>query len=103
MKIPKGVRSGQHIRLAKQGSAGAGGGESGDLFLEIAFRPHPMFHVEGKDVYLNLRVAPWEAELGASVKDVDADWRRRPDDPAAFENGTKAASQGARAARERSR
>jgi curved DNA-binding protein len=53
VKIPKGVRSGQHIRLAKQGSAGAGGGESGDLC---------------KDVYLNLRVAPWEAELGASVK-----------------------------------
>jgi curved DNA-binding protein len=68
VKIPKGVRPGQHIRLAKQGSAGAGGGESGDLFLEIAFRPHPNFHVEGKDVYLNLRVAPWEAELGASVK-----------------------------------
>ena len=68
VKIPKGVRPGQHIRLAKQGSAGPGGGESGDLFLEIAFRVHPQFHVEGKDVYLNLRVAPWEAELGASVK-----------------------------------
>jgi len=68
VKIPKGVRTGQHIRLAKQGSAGAGGGESGDLFLEIAFRPHPRFHVEGKDVYLNLPLTPWEAELGASVK-----------------------------------
>jgi curved DNA-binding protein len=68
VKIPKGVRPGQHIRLAKQGSPGAGGGESGDLLLEIAFRPHPKFIVEGKDVYMNLRVAPWEAELGASVK-----------------------------------
>jgi curved DNA-binding protein len=68
VKIPKGVRPGQHIRLARQGSAGSGGGESGDLFLEIAFRPHPMFHVEGKNVYLNLPIAPWEAELGASVK-----------------------------------
>ncbi len=68
VKIPKGVRPGQHIRLAKQGSAGVGGGESGDLFLEIAFRAHPKFQVEGKDVYLNLRVAPWEAELGANVK-----------------------------------
>lgn len=68
VKIPKGVRPGQHIRLAKQGSVGAGGGASGDLFLEIAFRAHPKFLVEGKDVYLNLRVAPWEAELGASVK-----------------------------------
>ena len=68
VKIPKGVRPGQHIRLAKQGSVGVGGGASGDLLLEIAFRQHPKFLVEGKDVYLNLRVAPWEAELGASVK-----------------------------------
>jgi len=67
VKIPKGVRPGQHIRLAGQGSAGAGGGDSGDLLLEVAFRPHPKFHVEGKDVYLNLPVAPWEAELGATV------------------------------------
>ncbi len=66
--IPKGVRPGQLIRLAKQGSAGAGGGESGDLLLEVAFRRHPKFVVEEKDVYLNLWVAPWEAELGASVK-----------------------------------
>jgi len=66
--IPKGVRPGQHIRLAKQGSPGAGGGESGDLFLEIAFQQHPKFLVEGNDVFLNLRVAPWEAELGATVK-----------------------------------
>jgi curved DNA-binding protein len=68
VKIPKGVRPGQHIRLAKQGSAGAGHGASGDLILEIAFRQHSHFHVEGKDVYLNLSVAPWEAELGANVK-----------------------------------
>ncbi|ANO52761.1 DnaJ C-terminal domain-containing protein [Woeseia oceani] len=68
VKIPKGVRPGQHIRLAKQGSPGAGGGESGDLLLEISFRPHPKFYVEDNDVYLNLPVTPWEAELGASVK-----------------------------------
>ncbi|MGB5164724.1 MAG: DnaJ C-terminal domain-containing protein, partial [Woeseiaceae bacterium] len=68
VKIPKGVRPGQHIRLAKQGSAGVGGGESGDLFLEIAFRNDPQFSVEGKDVYLNLPVAPWEAELGGVVR-----------------------------------
>ena len=66
--IPKGVRPGQHIRLAKQGSPGAGGGERGDLLLEIAFKPDAKFAVEGGDVYLNLPVAPWEAELGASVK-----------------------------------
>ena len=68
VRIPKGVRQGQHIRLAKQGSAGMGKGESGDLYLEIEFQPHPLYKVEGKDVYLDLPVAPWEAALGASVK-----------------------------------
>lgn len=66
--IPKGVRQGQHIRLAKQGGAGIGNGEPGDLYLEIEFHSHKVYHVEGKDVYLDLPVAPWEAALGAMVK-----------------------------------
>jgi curved DNA-binding protein len=68
VRIPKGVRQGQHIRLAGQGGPGLGGGERGDLYLEVEFRPHPYYHVEGKDVYLELPVTPWEAALGASVK-----------------------------------
>ncbi|NEX19153.1 DnaJ domain-containing protein [Thiorhodococcus mannitoliphagus] len=68
VSIPKGVRQGQHIRLAKQGGAGLGKGEAGDLFLEVEFRPHPLYSVEGRDVYLNLPVAPWEAALGATLK-----------------------------------
>jgi curved DNA-binding protein len=66
--IPKGVREGQHIRLAGQGSPGIGKGQPGDLYLEIAFAPDPIFRVEGKDVSLDLPIAPWEAALGASVK-----------------------------------
>lgn len=68
VRIPKGVRQGQHIRLAKQGSPGMGRGEAGDLYLEVEFRPHPAFRVEGRDVWLDLPIAPWEAALGASVK-----------------------------------
>jgi len=67
VRIPKGVRQGQHIRLAKQGSAGLGAGEPGDLYLEVDFLTHPFFRVEGKDVYLDLPVAPWEAALGAKI------------------------------------
>ncbi len=66
--IPKGVREGQHIRLAGQGSPGMGKGQPGDLYLEVAFAPDPLFKVEGRDVYLDLPVTPWEAALGASVK-----------------------------------
>ena len=45
-----------------------GGGAAGDLYLEVQFRPHPRFRVEGRDVYATLPVAPWEAALGASVR-----------------------------------
>jgi len=67
VKIPKGVKQGQRIRLAGQGSPGMGEGRSGDLYLEIEFKPHRLFRVEGRDVYLELPVAPWEAALGATV------------------------------------
>ena len=66
--IPKGIRAGQHLRLAGQGTPGVGQGKAGDLFLEVEFRPHKHFRVEDRDVYLDLPVSPWEAALGASVK-----------------------------------
>lgn len=66
--IPKGVREGQHIRLKGQGAPGLGGGAQGDLYLEIAFMPHPVYQAEGPDLYLDLPVTPWEAALGAKVK-----------------------------------
>ncbi len=68
VRIPKGVVEGQRIRLAGQGGPGAGGAPSGDLYLEIAFAPHRLFRPEGRDVYLELPVAPWEAALGRSVR-----------------------------------
>lgn len=68
VKIPKGIASGQQIRLSGQGEAGFGGAEAGDLYLEIEFKPHALYHLDGKTVYLDLPVAPWEAALGATVR-----------------------------------
>ena len=68
VKIPKGVQQGQRIRLAGQGSPGMGEGSAGDLYLEIEFAPHAFYCVEGRDVYLDLPIAPWEAALGRKVK-----------------------------------
>lgn len=65
--IPKGVREGQMIRLAGQGNPGIGSGSAGDLYLEVKFKPHPRYRVEGRDVYATLPVAPWEAALGGTV------------------------------------
>lgn len=67
VKIPKGVYEGQVIRLAGQGSPGAGGGPGGDLLLEVCFKPHPRLRAEGRNVFLDLPLAPWEAALGAVV------------------------------------
>jgi curved DNA-binding protein len=68
VKIPKGVKPGQHIKLAGQGNPGMGAGQAGDLFLEIAFNNHPLYCVSESDVYLDLPVSPWEAALGAKIK-----------------------------------
>ncbi|MDL2337603.1 MAG: DnaJ C-terminal domain-containing protein [Pseudomonadota bacterium] len=67
VNIPKGVRDGQHLRLSGQGGTGHGGGPAGDLYLEISIRPHPHFRLDGRDLYLNLPISPWEGALGASV------------------------------------
>ncbi len=66
--IPKGIREGQVIRLAGQGSPGTSGQPPGDLYIEVAFQPHRLYRVDGRDVTLELPVTPWEAALGAAVK-----------------------------------
>ena len=68
VNIPKGVKQGQQIRLSGQGAPGIGQGGTGDLYLEIEFKPHGLYRVEGRDIYLDLPVAPWEAALGSTIK-----------------------------------
>ena len=68
VKIPRGIKEGQLIRLTGQGLPGRGQGVAGDLYLEMHFNPHAYFRVEGRDLHLQLPVAPWEAMLGANVK-----------------------------------
>lgn len=67
VKIPAGMREGQHLRLKGQGSPGMGGGESGDLLIEVELASHPLFSVEGKDVVVTIPITPWEAALGATI------------------------------------
>src|SRR5579863_80267 len=68
VQVPKGILAGQHIRLAGQGARPMGEGKPGDLFIEVEFQPNNLYRVDGRDLYLDLPVAPWEAALGASVK-----------------------------------
>jgi curved DNA-binding protein len=68
VQVPKGILAGQQIRLAGQGGPAPEGGKPGDLYIEVEFQPHPLYQVDGRDLNLQLPVAPWEAELGAAVK-----------------------------------
>lgn len=67
VKIPKGVKAGQRIRLSGQGGSTSVNGKKGDLYLEIEFNKHRYFHVSERDIYLDLPVTPWEAALGSTV------------------------------------
>ena len=62
LSIPKGVLPGQHLRLAGKGAGGS------DLLIEVAFQPHPIYRIEGRDLYVTLPVSSWEAALGGKVK-----------------------------------
>lgn len=66
--VPPGASQGQQLRLANQGGPGMGGATAGDLYLEINIDSHPLFSLQGRDVYLTLPVTPWEAALGAEIK-----------------------------------
>jgi len=65
--IPAGVTDGQRIRLAGQGGRGGDGAAPGDLYFIVRLLPHPVYRVRGRDLYVELRLAPWEAALGTSV------------------------------------
>ncbi len=67
VRIPQGVREGQLIRLAGQGSPGLDSSAPGDLLLEVHFRPHARFRASGRDLLVDLPVAPWEAALGSVI------------------------------------
>ena len=65
--VPAGVTDGQRIRLAGQGGRGSDGAGNGDLYLVVRIAPHPRYRLDGRDLYVELRLAPWEAALGTSV------------------------------------
>jgi curved DNA-binding protein len=67
VNVPPGVTNGQRIRLAGQGGRGIDGAANGDLYLIVRIAPHPRYRLDGRDLYVDLLLAPWEAALGTSV------------------------------------
>lgn len=65
--VPAGVTAGQKLRLRGQGGPGRSGGPAGDIYVHVDLLPHPRYRVDGKDLYFDLPLAPWEAALGAEL------------------------------------
>jgi curved DNA-binding protein len=67
VQVPEGMREGQRLRLGGKGGSGFNGGPDGDLLITLNFAEHRDFRTSGDDVISDLRLAPWEAILGATV------------------------------------
>lgn len=67
VRIPRGVIDGQRLRVPGKGGEGLRGGARGDLYLDIRVDDHPLYRVDGADIYVDLPLAPWEAALGTTV------------------------------------
>ena len=68
VKIPPGVKDGSRIRMAGKGRASPGGGASGDLYLLVSVRPHPLFQRKGSDLHVEVSVSLSDAMLGGEVE-----------------------------------
>ncbi len=67
VKIPAGIQSGQQIRIAGKGERGVNGGPNGDLYIEIAVKPHDVFDRRGDDIYIQVPISAIDATIGTSV------------------------------------
>jgi curved DNA-binding protein len=88
-RIPRGATDGQRLRLAGKGGPGTNGGPPGDLYLQIALEPHPLYRAHGHDLDLEVPLAPWEAALGAQIEVPTLEGRVQMKVPAGSKAGQK--------------
>jgi curved DNA-binding protein len=88
-RIPRGATDGQRLRLRGKGGPGMNGGPPGDLYLQIALEPHPLYRVSGHDLDLDVPLAPWEAALGAEVEVPTLEGRVKMKVPPGAKSGQK--------------
>jgi len=88
-RIPRGATDGQRLRLPGKGGPGMNGGPPGDLYLQIALEPHPLYRAHGHDLDLEVPLAPWEAALGARIEVPTLEGRVQMKVPAGSKAGQK--------------
>ena len=89
VNIPRGVRAGQKVRLAGQGGEGAGGGERGDLYLNVKIVPHAEYRIDGVDLIRAVPIPVWAAVLGGEVEVPTPDGAVKLKIPAGTQPGQK--------------
>ncbi len=89
VKIPKGIRNGEKIRIADQGKPGKNGGASGDLYIKLNLKEHEIFKLKGIDFIIDLPISPWEAALGCKLEINNIDSNILVTIPAGTESGEK--------------
>ena len=67
INVPAGIGDGMRIRLGGEGEVGRGGGEPGDLYVEVSIKPHKVFTRQGDDLHLTVRVPMIDAALGTEL------------------------------------
>lgn len=87
VKIPGGVDTGDRIRLTGEGEAGRRGGQSGDLYVQINVRPHPIFERDGEHLYCEVPVSFVDATLGGELEVPTLDGRVKLKIPAETQTG----------------
>ncbi len=87
LRVPPGVDSGTRIQLAGEGEVGTGGGPPGDLYVEVAVRPHPTFTRRGDDLHCTVEIPMTAAALGTSIELETFDGPHSLDVPAGTQPG----------------
>ncbi len=87
VKIPAGVDTGDRIRLAGEGEAGAMGGPAGDLYVQVSVREHNLFHRDGRNLYCDVPISIVDAALGGELEVPTLDGRVKLKIPAETQSG----------------
>lgn len=88
LSIPKGVDTGNRLRIQHGGQPGERGGDAGDLYVYINIKPHPIFQREGMNVYCELPITFTQAALGAKVDAPTIDGKVELTIPEGIQSGT---------------
>jgi molecular chaperone DnaJ len=89
VRLPPGVSTGDRLRVAGKGNAGAMGGAPGDLYITVRVEEHEFFRREGDDVEIAVPVTVWEAALGTKIEVPTIDGRALLKIPQGTQSGQK--------------